>query len=65
MSLVVNLPGYRDDPFLLETVPADTLIAGVAEDSGPVALTCACQGSCGAGLCAGCCNHNSVTCLER
>jgi hypothetical protein len=48
------------DPFLLETVATESLIASVSEDTGPVARTCNCWGSCGPGLCHGTCCSGST-----
>ena len=47
----------RGDPFLLETVAADSLI-GDGGDPGAVTFTCNCAGSCQWGLCSGgsCCS---------
>lgn len=53
----------KGDPFLLETVAADSLIADIG-DTGPVSLTCNCAGSCQQGLCSGSCCGMPHTTLE-
>jgi|tagenome__1003787_1003787.scaffolds.fasta_scaffold19941415_2 hypothetical protein len=63
MTIVSHARSGREDPFLLDTVAADSLI-GAVDDTGPVALTCNCAGSCQQGLCSGTCCTMPWTALE-
>jgi hypothetical protein len=52
----------KTDEFLFDVVRTESLIAGIAGDSGPVARTCNCFGTCGPGLCSGsCCSNGPLT----
>nr|WP_296074943.1 hypothetical protein [uncultured Actinoplanes sp.] len=63
MTAVIRDRSARGDPFLLEAVPADTLVGDIG-DTGAVTFTCNCAGSCQQGLCGGSCCSLPHTALE-